>query len=86
MTSMTIGRGGEVTLPLDVQERYGLKPETPVRLVETSTGILLIPLTNEPMSEDLLLGLFSDEPDLMDAVVEDAMITREQHFLRQANG
>jgi len=53
MTSMTIGRGGEVTLPLDVQERYGLKPETPVRLVETSSGILLIPLTNEPMSEEL---------------------------------
>ena len=26
MTTMTIGHGGEVTLPDDVQERYGLKP------------------------------------------------------------
>lgn len=53
MTSMTIGRGGEVTLPAELQERYGLKPETPVRLIETHNGILLIPLTDAPMSAEL---------------------------------
>ena len=57
MTSMTIGRGGEVTLPTEMQERYGLKPETPVRLIETRDGILLIPLTDAPMSAELALEL-----------------------------
>ena len=53
MTTMTIGRAGEVTLPPDVQERCGLLPETPVRLIETRSGILLVPLTDEPMSREL---------------------------------
>ncbi len=53
MTTMTIGQGGEVTLPGDVQERYGLKPEVSVRLIETGSGLLLVPLTNEPMSAEL---------------------------------
>ena len=53
MTIMTIGRGGEVTLPGDVRERYGMGPETTVRLVETQAGLLLVPLTEEPMNAEL---------------------------------
>jgi len=53
MTTMTIGRGGEVTLPGDVQERYGLRPEVSVRLIETRSGLLLVPLTDGPMSAEL---------------------------------
>ena len=53
MTTMTIGRGGEVTLPDDVQERYGLRPEASVRLIETRSGLLLVPLTDAPMSAEL---------------------------------
>jgi hypothetical protein len=32
-----------------------------------------------------ILGMFSDEPELMDQVVESAMKAREEHHLRQAN-
>ena len=53
MTTMTIGRGGEVTLPDEVQERYGLRPEVSVRLIETRSGLLLVPLTDAPMSAEL---------------------------------
>ena len=53
MTTMTIGRGGEMTLPGDVQERYGLRPEVLVRLIETRSGLLLVPLTDAPMSVEL---------------------------------
>ena len=42
MTTMTIGHGGEVTLPDDVQERYGLRPEVSVRLIETRSGLLAL--------------------------------------------
>ncbi len=41
----------------DVQERSGLKPETAVRLIETRSGILLVPLTDTPMSTDLIAEL-----------------------------
>ncbi len=53
MITTTIGRGGEVTLPGDVQERYGLRPEVSVRLIETRSGLLLVPLTDARMSEEL---------------------------------
>ena len=51
--SGTVGQGGEVTLPGDVRDRYGMSPETQVRLVETQAGLLLVPLSGEPMSEAL---------------------------------
>ena len=54
---MTIGRTGELTLPPDVQERCGLRPETAVRLIETRGGILLVPLTDAPMSANLVSEL-----------------------------
>jgi bifunctional DNA-binding transcriptional regulator/antitoxin component of YhaV-PrlF toxin-antitoxin module len=53
MASLTVGSRGEVALPTDVRERYRLLPDTRVRIVETRSGILLVPLTNEPMSEEL---------------------------------
>jgi bifunctional DNA-binding transcriptional regulator/antitoxin component of YhaV-PrlF toxin-antitoxin module len=53
MTLLTVGRGGEVTLPDKLRQRYGLTPTTPVRVVETRGGILLIPQTAEPMSQEL---------------------------------
>lgn len=45
---------GRITLPKDVVGRYRLNDDTPVRMIETSNGILLIPLTDEPMSPSLL--------------------------------
>ena len=49
-TNLVVGHEGEIALPIDVRERYGLVPKSPVRMVETRTGILLIPLTSDPMS------------------------------------
>ena len=53
MTTMIIGRSGEMTLPHEVQERCGLGPEVSVRLIETRSGLLLVPLTDAPMSAEL---------------------------------
>lgn len=36
-----------------MREKYHLTPETSLRLIETRTGILLVPITDEPMSEEL---------------------------------
>jgi bifunctional DNA-binding transcriptional regulator/antitoxin component of YhaV-PrlF toxin-antitoxin module len=44
---------GRITLPKDVVGRYRLEDDTPLRLIETRSGILLIPLTKEPMSSAL---------------------------------
>jgi bifunctional DNA-binding transcriptional regulator/antitoxin component of YhaV-PrlF toxin-antitoxin module len=53
MSNLTVGRGGEIVLPDPVRDRYRLAPDTPVRIIETRGGILLVPLTDEPMSAEL---------------------------------
>lgn len=53
LEKLTIEGGGKITLPDSVLDRYGLAEETAVRIIETQKGILLIPLTGEPMSEEL---------------------------------
>ena len=52
-SSLHVEEGGKISLPEDVRERYGLAPDTPLRIIETRNGILLVPLTDEPMSEEL---------------------------------
>jgi len=50
---LVIEYGGKITLPSDVLDRYGLAEESLVRIIETQKGILLIPLTDEPLGEPL---------------------------------
>jgi bifunctional DNA-binding transcriptional regulator/antitoxin component of YhaV-PrlF toxin-antitoxin module len=55
--TLTIEHGGKITLPRDLRDRYGLADDTPLRIIATRDGILLVPLTNEPMSADLAAEL-----------------------------
>jgi|GEM_PF-687329 len=50
---LTIEDGGRLTLPADIIDRYGLNSASSVRIIETRTGILIVPLTDEPMGEAL---------------------------------
>jgi bifunctional DNA-binding transcriptional regulator/antitoxin component of YhaV-PrlF toxin-antitoxin module len=50
---LLVEEGGKISLPEEVCEHYGLTPDTPVRIIETRGGILLVPLTAEPMSAEL---------------------------------
>lgn len=51
--NLIVEGGGKITLPETVRDRYGLAEDTPLRIIETRTGILLVPLTSEPMNEEL---------------------------------
>lgn len=42
-----------VRLPREAMERYGIRPGTDIRIIETCSGIPLVPVTNEPMSAEL---------------------------------
>ena len=50
---LTIEETGKFTLPDDIVERYQFKRETQFRIIETQKGILLVPMTSEPMSDEL---------------------------------
>ncbi len=53
MLNAIMGAGGEIALPDTLRERYGIVPDQVVRLIETRSGILLVPLTDAPMSAEL---------------------------------
>ncbi|MEN3001529.1 MAG: AbrB/MazE/SpoVT family DNA-binding domain-containing protein [Armatimonadota bacterium] len=49
---LVVGKHGEIQVPEEVRHRYHLEPETPVRLVETRAGILIVPLTSPTISSE----------------------------------
>lgn len=51
--TLIIGDDGKLTLPLDIRIRYGFEPAKSVRIIETRSGLLIVPLTDKPMSEAL---------------------------------
>lgn len=50
---LTIKENGKFTLPDEITERYQFKKETHFRIIETQNGVLLIPLTDEPIDAEL---------------------------------
>jgi len=53
MSQNLVVQNGKIALAKEVIGRYRLDDDTPVRMIETRNGILLIPLTDDPMSESL---------------------------------
>ncbi len=53
MTALLLDPNGTSKLPKKSLKRSGFEQKTPIRLIEISEGILLIPITNEPMSNEL---------------------------------
>jgi hypothetical protein len=53
MDNLLMKPDGALPLPPALVQRYGLTPETPIRVIETQSGILLVPITNQPMSKEL---------------------------------
>lgn len=54
---------------------------TVINLVQT----LIAQLDAAEPTTDFVLGLFADEPVLLDSIVEDVMLTRETQLLRHTN-
>lgn len=50
---LTIKENGKFTLPDEIVERYQFKKETRFRIIPTQKGVLLIPLTDAPINDEL---------------------------------
>ena len=51
--NVTIGSHGEIRLPEDVARRYGTRAAREVRLLQTRSGILIVPLVEDQPSAEL---------------------------------
>jgi hypothetical protein len=77
-----------IELELDEQtlERARRLAEARCCTVEQLLKELIEQLEVAPPTVDVFLGLFAQEPELIDQVVESVMQAREQHSLRQSGG
>jgi hypothetical protein len=50
---LTVKESGDLTLPAGIVERYQIENEMQFRVIETQKGVLLIPLTDDPIDEVL---------------------------------
>jgi len=57
MANPTIYYSDSLILPQDLRDRYKMTPDTPIRIIETRGGILLVPLMGEPASPELAAEL-----------------------------
>jgi hypothetical protein len=53
MSNVIMAEDGTICIPPEVRKKHGFRADTPIRMIETRSGILLIPLTGEPMSKEL---------------------------------
>ncbi len=53
MNTAKLERRGVLIIPIDLCERYGLREDTVIELVETDQGILLVPPTLEALEPEL---------------------------------
>lgn len=53
MTNLSVGKQGEISLPTETRKRYNLTPDAFVRIIETRSGILIVPLSPGPMDPQL---------------------------------
>lgn len=51
--TLTLEKDGKLVLPKEIRERYGLTTETPIRVVETAEGVLLVLDSKSPLSGEL---------------------------------
>ncbi len=54
--------------------------------VEALIAEMVAELAASKPADDRLLGMFADEPELLDRAVESAMLARERHPLRHDGG
>ncbi len=53
MTAVLLETNGTVRLPKESIKRYGFEQKMSIRLIETKEGVLLVPITNQSLSEEL---------------------------------
>lgn len=53
-----IGSKGEIVIPKEIREKYGIKPKQKMEIISSKNGILLIPLVKNIKE---LRGLFGKE-------------------------
>ena len=50
MIISSVSTKGQLVIPHELRQKYGIKPNTIMRWIDTGQGLMLIPFTDDPIS------------------------------------
>ena len=69
MTQTTISKNGELIIPEEILDQFGLKVGDSIHLIVSDGAITIVPIPNDPIKEGA--GMFEGDPSLTEAIVEE---------------
>jgi hypothetical protein len=73
-----------IKVPQNIQREYEIDASEMIE--ELIAQLMRVQHQREPGAEDVLLGLFADDAELLDVITESAMQARERDLLRSYDG
>ncbi len=84
MTISSVSTKGQLVIPYKLRKKYGIKPQSQVRWIDTGQGLMVIPLNDDPVSSSrgMLKGTNVSTHSLLEArkeekALEERKIERE---------
>jgi bifunctional DNA-binding transcriptional regulator/antitoxin component of YhaV-PrlF toxin-antitoxin module len=78
MTTSSVSTRGQLVIPYRLREKYGIKPHSIVRWIDTGQGLMLIPVTDDPVtsSRGMLKGTKISTRSLLEGKKEDRILEK----------
>ena len=76
MLTSSVSTRGQLVIPNKLRKKYGIKPHSIVKWIDTGQGLMLIPLTDDPVtsSRGMLKGTKVSTRSLLEARKQDKIL------------
>ena len=83
IVTSSVSARGQLVIPYKLRKKYGIEPHSIVRWIDTGQGLMLIPLTGDPVtsSRGMLRGTKVSTRSLLEAKRRDRIL-EERRFTR----
>jgi len=80
MIKSSVSVRGQLVIPHKLRKKYGIEPHSQVRWIDTGQGLMLIPLTDDPVasSRGMLKGTKVSTRSLLKARKEDKVLEEQR--------
>ena len=82
MATVTVSQKGQLVIPKKLREKYGIKDQTLLELIDTGDGVLLVPIAGDPIrsSRGMLKGTKVTTQALLESRRADRKIEEHNFF------
>ena len=82
MATVTVSQKGQLVIPKKLREKYGIKDQTLLELIDTGDGVLLVPIAGDPIrsSRGMLKGTKVTTQALLESRRTDREIEEHKFF------